>query len=136
MENVGFQFLSLRQLLCFATGILARAVTRRSGTVRSPCGRLGRMGMLKDGSARSDVSASTTWSFSANIILAICFAHIRAITMSAELTCPWANIRRTRARSRSAAALRQRPSSENYIINIVGFEFPIGTTQRSAQYRR
>jgi hypothetical protein len=47
--------------------------------------------------------------------------------MNAERTCPWTKMRQARAKSRSTAALPFSPFWVDYIINIAGFEFSVGT---------
>jgi hypothetical protein len=51
----------------------------------------------------------------------------RTITINAERICPWAKMRHARAQFRSAATLPLIPFSVDYIINIAGFEFSVGT---------
>jgi hypothetical protein len=87
---------------------------------------------LRDLSAQSDESASTTSSSSANDISGLCYTITRTITMNVERTYRWTRILHSRAQFSSTAALPPTLFLADCTINIVEFEFSIGT----GPYRR
>ena len=84
--------------------------------------------MLRDLSAQSDESASTTSSSSANDISGLCYTTTRIIKMNVERTYRWTRMLQSRVQFSLTAALPPTLFLADCIINIVESEFSIGTT--------
>ena len=84
--------------------------------------------MLRDLSAQSDESASTTSSSSTNDISGLCYTTTRITTMNVERTYRWTRMLQSRVQFSSTTALPPTLFLADRIINIVESEFSIGTS--------
>ena len=102
------------------------------GIIQSRPGRLGKMGVPRGLSARSDGNVLTMSSCLASGIFAICLPHIKDTTTRPAPTSPYARTRHSRATSRPTVAFSPFRFWPDYTTNMFELEFPTRTTRISA----